>query len=151
MKTLEHKGFIGSVNFSEEDKIFFGKIEGINALVTFEGKTIEEFKIAFEDTVSTYLEANYNKYGVFEQISDNTYYIVGRRDDENTIIEENCFLGSTFNKCIEWIKDNKGYDSESYSWHWSISHITLDDKSGGFLVLGIDWDGNKIEKYSTNK
>ena len=30
MNTLRYKGFIGSVNFSEEDSVFFGKIEGIN-------------------------------------------------------------------------------------------------------------------------
>ena len=30
MNTLKYKGFIGSVDFSEEDNIFFGKIEGID-------------------------------------------------------------------------------------------------------------------------
>ncbi len=31
---LEYKGYIGTVEFSAEDKIFFGKIQGINDLVT---------------------------------------------------------------------------------------------------------------------
>lgn len=56
MNTLEDKGFIGSVNFSEEDDVFFGKIEGINALVTFEGQSVQELKRAFHDAVSDYLE-----------------------------------------------------------------------------------------------
>ena len=34
--TLDYKGFIGSVNYSNEDQILFGKIEGINDLVTYE-------------------------------------------------------------------------------------------------------------------
>jgi len=34
---LEYKDFIGSVNYSDEDECFYGKIEGINDLVTFEG------------------------------------------------------------------------------------------------------------------
>jgi predicted HicB family RNase H-like nuclease len=56
MNTLEYKDFVGSVNFSEDDDVFFGKIEGINALVTFEGQTVQELKRAFHDAVSDYLE-----------------------------------------------------------------------------------------------
>ena len=56
MNTLEYNNFIGSVNFSEEDDVFFGKIEGINALVTFEGQTVAELKEAFKEAVSDYIE-----------------------------------------------------------------------------------------------
>ncbi len=35
--TLNYKGFIGSVHFSAEDKIFHGRIVGVNDLVAFEG------------------------------------------------------------------------------------------------------------------
>ena len=41
MNTLRYKGFIGSVNFSEEDSVFFGKIEGINGMVNFEGQSVQ--------------------------------------------------------------------------------------------------------------
>ena len=33
---LKYKGFIGTVNFSAEDSIFYGKIEGIKSLVSFD-------------------------------------------------------------------------------------------------------------------
>jgi len=56
MNTLEYKKFVGSVNFSEEDDVFFGKIEGINALVTFEGQTVAGLKKAFKEAVADYLE-----------------------------------------------------------------------------------------------
>lgn len=56
MNTLKYKNFIGSVSFSEEDEVFFGKIEGINALVTFEGQSVQELKTAFEEAVADYLE-----------------------------------------------------------------------------------------------
>ena len=32
---LKYKEFIGSVNYSPEDRVFFGKLEGIDDLVTF--------------------------------------------------------------------------------------------------------------------
>ncbi|HBH84956.1 MAG: antitoxin HicB [Bacteroidetes bacterium GWE2_41_25] len=56
MNTLKYKDFIGSVNFSEEDGVFFGKIEGINALVTFEGESVKKLKEAFREAISDYLE-----------------------------------------------------------------------------------------------
>ena len=56
MNTLEYKEFVGCVNFSEEDDIFFGKIEGVNALVTFEGKTVTELRTAFHEAVDDYIE-----------------------------------------------------------------------------------------------
>ena len=35
---LKYKEFIGTVHFSSEDEVFFGKIEGINDLITFKEK-----------------------------------------------------------------------------------------------------------------
>jgi len=48
---LLHEGFFGSVHFSPQDSCFFGKIEGIDDLVTFEGQTVKEIK---EEAVEDY-------------------------------------------------------------------------------------------------
>lgn len=53
---LEYKGYIGTVEFSAEDKIFFGKIQGINDLVTFEGASVDELEKSFRESVLDYLE-----------------------------------------------------------------------------------------------
>ena len=53
---LKYKEFIGTVHFSSEDEVFFGKIEGINDLVTFEGETVKKLKKAFKEAVEDYLE-----------------------------------------------------------------------------------------------
>jgi predicted HicB family RNase H-like nuclease len=53
---LEYKDFIGSVSYADEDECFYGKIEGINDLVTFEGASVKELKKAFKDAVEDYLE-----------------------------------------------------------------------------------------------
>ena len=55
MNTLQYKGFLGSVEFSEADGVFFGKIEGINALVNFEGESVKELTMAFHEAVEDYL------------------------------------------------------------------------------------------------
>lgn len=55
MNTLKYKGFIGSVAFSEKDNLFFGKIEGIDGLVNFEGESVNELTGAFHEAVDDYL------------------------------------------------------------------------------------------------
>lgn len=52
---LKHKDLLGSVSFSAEDEVFFGKVEGIDDLVTFEGTTVEELKSSFVEAVEDYL------------------------------------------------------------------------------------------------
>lgn len=53
---LTYKSYIGTVNFSAEDEVFYGKIHGINDLVTFEGKSVKELQQSFKDSVDDYLQ-----------------------------------------------------------------------------------------------
>ena len=52
---MRYKGFIGSVDFNEEDNVFFGKIEDIDGLVNFEGSSVEELESAFHEAVDDYI------------------------------------------------------------------------------------------------
>jgi predicted HicB family RNase H-like nuclease len=52
---LSYKGFNGSVRFDTDDRVFFGKIEGINDLVTFEGTTVDELENAFKSMVEEHI------------------------------------------------------------------------------------------------
>lgn len=54
--TMEYKGYIGSVEFSEPDGIFFGKVQGIRALISYEGTNASELVSDFHDAVNDYLE-----------------------------------------------------------------------------------------------
>jgi len=51
-----YKGFIGSVNFSAEDNIFIGKVEDVNDLITFEGKSVDELTNAFHYVVDEHIK-----------------------------------------------------------------------------------------------
>lgn len=55
MNTMTYKGYLGSVNYSDKDHVFFGKIEGINGLVNFEGESVKELTAAFHEAVDDYL------------------------------------------------------------------------------------------------
>ena len=52
---LTYKGFVGSVHFSTEDDVFFGKVEGINDLITFEGDSVKELKNAFHYVIDEHI------------------------------------------------------------------------------------------------
>lgn len=53
---LIHKDYIGSVHFNSDDEVFFGKIEGIEDLISFEGDSVVELKRAFEEGVEDYIQ-----------------------------------------------------------------------------------------------
>ena len=53
--TLIYKEFIGTVSYSSDDRIFYGKIEGIDDLVTFEGTSVEELESAFKFMIDQHI------------------------------------------------------------------------------------------------
>ena len=55
MNTISYKGYLGTVNFSEKDECFYGKIEGIDGLVNFEGESVHELTEAFHEAVDDYV------------------------------------------------------------------------------------------------
>jgi predicted HicB family RNase H-like nuclease len=53
---LKYKDFIGSVHFSMDDEVFYGKLVGIDDLVTFEGNSVDSLKKSFKEAVEDYIE-----------------------------------------------------------------------------------------------
>jgi predicted HicB family RNase H-like nuclease len=53
---MKYKGYYGSVNFSAEDKVFYGKLEFINSAVLFEGTDIKSLEKDFKEAVTDYIE-----------------------------------------------------------------------------------------------
>jgi len=53
---IEYKGYICSIEYSSEDKLFFGKIELIDDLVTFEADSASELETNFHNAVDGYLQ-----------------------------------------------------------------------------------------------
>ncbi|MFC2098475.1 type II toxin-antitoxin system HicB family antitoxin [Bacteroidota bacterium] len=53
---IRYKGYIGSVHFSSEDRVFYGIIAGINDLITFEGKTVDQLEDGFKYMVDEHIK-----------------------------------------------------------------------------------------------
>ena len=55
MKYLEYKGYTGSIEYSSEDNLLFGKVLGIRGLISYEGETGQLLELDFREAINTYL------------------------------------------------------------------------------------------------
>ncbi len=53
---ITYKNFVGSVRFAAEDETFYGKIEGIDDLLTFEADNVKGLKEAFKYVVDEHIK-----------------------------------------------------------------------------------------------
>ena len=58
MSDMEYKGFVGSVEWSEKDSVYYGKVLGIRALVSYEGEDKQSLADDFRRAVDDYLQYN---------------------------------------------------------------------------------------------
>ena len=54
--SLNYKGYFGSVEFSDEDDVFHGRIIGINDRITYEGDSVQSLRQDFFSAVDEYLD-----------------------------------------------------------------------------------------------
>ncbi len=54
--TMTYNGYAGTVEYSEDDDVLFGRLTGIDDIITYEGESIQELRKAFTEAVDDYLE-----------------------------------------------------------------------------------------------
>ena len=98
---MEYKGYLGSIEYSQDDNVMYGKVMGIKSLILYEGETISELKTEFENMVDDYLELCESTGTEPEVPIDDEIYITLdpeiRRDANKLIQSQNI----SFNKLIE--------------------------------------------------
>jgi predicted HicB family RNase H-like nuclease len=53
---MTYKGYGSTIRFDDEADIFHGEVSGLRDVVTFQGKTVDEVKQAFRDSIDDYLD-----------------------------------------------------------------------------------------------
>ena len=53
---VEYKGYVGSIEYSEEDNVYYGSLLNIRDLVTYESDSIEELYKYYQEAVDDYIE-----------------------------------------------------------------------------------------------
>jgi len=52
---MEYKGYLSRIEFDDGANIFHGEVINIRDVITFQGKSVDELRQAFEDSVEDYL------------------------------------------------------------------------------------------------
>lgn len=53
---MTYKGYKATVSYDDEAELFHGEVIDLKDVITFQGKSIDELKLALEDSVEDYLE-----------------------------------------------------------------------------------------------
>ncbi|MEM1001256.1 MAG: type II toxin-antitoxin system HicB family antitoxin [Bacteroidota bacterium] len=108
---ITYGNYHGTVDFSGEDKVFFGHIIGINDLVSYEGTSVEELEANFAEAVEDYLEtckelgkeANKSYRGVFNVRTS----VVMHQYLGTTASKHNMKLNELANKAFLYLQQNE--------------------------------------------
>ena len=55
MNYLDYKGYNGSIAYSQEDGLLYGKVLGIKGLLSYEGETGQDLEADFKASIDDYL------------------------------------------------------------------------------------------------
>ena len=56
MTTMTHNGYVATIELDEEAGLFHGEVVNTRDVLTFQGWTLDELKVAFADTIADYIE-----------------------------------------------------------------------------------------------
>jgi predicted HicB family RNase H-like nuclease len=56
MTTMNHDGYVASIELDEDAGVLHGRVVNARAVLTFEGTSVDELKEAFSDTIDDYKE-----------------------------------------------------------------------------------------------
>jgi predicted HicB family RNase H-like nuclease len=52
---MQHKGYLGAVEFDADDRMFYGRVIGLADVIGFEGSSVDELEASFRRAVDGYL------------------------------------------------------------------------------------------------
>ena len=58
MNMMKYKSYVARIEYDEDDRIFVGRLAGIDDIVSFHGTTVDELETAFHESVDHYLEVS---------------------------------------------------------------------------------------------
>jgi predicted HicB family RNase H-like nuclease len=53
---IKYKGYTAKIEFDDQVNVFHGEVLNIRDVITFQGRTVEELRNAFHDSVEDYLD-----------------------------------------------------------------------------------------------
>ena len=129
--TITYKNYIGSVEFSEEDSLFYGKVLGIKSLISYEGNTAAELVNDFHCAVDDYLETCKSE-GIKPEVSNivdpyfgSGYYKPVRQNKTWMHLPDRCLKSGDFSGHfpVPHTRDMSGSYTQAYKLSVNVSGI----------------------------
>ena len=99
--TMSYKGYYGSVEFTYDDNVFFGKIIGINDRITYEGDTVKTLQKNFEEAVDDYLDVCTNLGKTPDKTYKGTFNVRINPNLHRQLALYSSSIGKTLNSVVE--------------------------------------------------
>lgn len=100
-RVLKYKGYIGSIEFSSEDSLFYGKVQGVRTLISYEGDSETALVSDFQGAVDDYLAAC-KAQGIEPEIAYKGSFNVRIKPDLHRRLALYAFEhGESLNRCAE--------------------------------------------------
>jgi predicted HicB family RNase H-like nuclease len=77
---MEYKGYFGSVHYNDDDGVFYGKVEHLRSLISYEGYDVQSLRASFQDAIDDYLELCQQKEMQAEQAFKGSFNIRTRTE-----------------------------------------------------------------------
>lgn len=98
---LEYKGYYGTVEFSANDEVLFGKVIGVNSLISYEGKSVEQLKVDFEEAIDDYLDLCAEKGLEPEKVYKGSFNVRVSPEIHKDLVLYSAAHGQTLNSTVE--------------------------------------------------
>lgn len=56
MTTMQHEGYVATIELDEDAGLFHGEVINTRDVLTFQGRTLDELRTAFADTIADYVD-----------------------------------------------------------------------------------------------
>ena len=56
MTTMTHNGYVATVELDEDAGLFHGEVANMRDVLTFQGRTLDELRAAFAETIADYID-----------------------------------------------------------------------------------------------
>ena len=98
---MEYKGYYGTVEFYAADKVLYGKVIGVNSLISFEGDSVQSLKEDFEEAIDDYLEMCAEKGAEPEKAYKGSFSVRVSPELHRTLALYSASRGQTLNSVVE--------------------------------------------------
>lgn len=98
---LSYKNYNGTVEYSKEDKCLYGKVIGLKSLLSYEGDSVQDLEIDFQNVIDDYLNDCEERGVQPEQPYKGTFNVRISPDLHRTIATYAIEHGKSLNAAVE--------------------------------------------------